>query len=180
MKTQEWNYYDKSKWPDRGPWDNEPDKMQWTDETTGLPCLIVRNRMGALCGYVGVSEGNPAYGQGYDRVRTNNGEYIDVHGGLTFSNFCQDGVAKDGGPLVCHVPEEGETDKVWWLGFDCLHCGDAYPCIDDRLKEIRDSTDKLFPGVREMDTYRTVPYVKDQCALLAAQLVTAKVPERES
>lgn len=40
-----------------GPWDGEPDKMQWTDPATGLDCLIVRNTLGALCGYVGVTPG---------------------------------------------------------------------------------------------------------------------------
>lgn len=44
---------DKSGWA-RGVWDSEPDKIQWQDAETGLPCLIVRGPVGALCGYVGV------------------------------------------------------------------------------------------------------------------------------
>lgn len=65
-----------------GPWTNEPDKAQWIDEATGLDCLIVRNRMGALCGYVGVPEGHPAHRQDYDNVDA------DAHGGLTFAGGC--------------------------------------------------------------------------------------------
>ena len=57
METIEYRTMDKSVWGP-GPWQNEPDKRQWQDEATGLPCLIVRNSMGALCGYVGVSEGH--------------------------------------------------------------------------------------------------------------------------
>ena len=50
-----------------GPWDNEPDKIQWVDETTGLDCLMVRNWWGSWCGYVGVPEGHPLYEVGtYD------------------------------------------------------------------------------------------------------------------
>jgi hypothetical protein len=40
-------------------WDNEPDRVEF--ESLGLPCLIVRNPFGALCGYVGVPEGHPWY-----------------------------------------------------------------------------------------------------------------------
>lgn len=65
METKEWHKDDKTAWGD-GPWLNEPDKRQWQDEATGLSCLIVRGPVGALCGYVGVPEGHPAYGLSYD------------------------------------------------------------------------------------------------------------------
>lgn len=48
-----------------GPWQDEPDKAQWVDEATNLDCLMVRNPMGALCGYVGVPREHPWYGKGY-------------------------------------------------------------------------------------------------------------------
>jgi hypothetical protein len=51
---------DRTGWP-AGEWDGEPDKLFWTDATTGLPCLIVRNRMGALCGYVAVDSTHRLY-----------------------------------------------------------------------------------------------------------------------
>lgn len=59
------NVYDKTNWG-AGDWQKEPDKVQWQDEETGLPCLIVRGPTGALCGYVGVPQGHPAYGLSYD------------------------------------------------------------------------------------------------------------------
>jgi hypothetical protein len=37
-----WTTIDKSSWGN-GPWQTEPDKAQWQDEETGLPCLAVRN-----------------------------------------------------------------------------------------------------------------------------------------
>lgn len=61
MKHLQYTTIDKSTWP-RGPWDDEPDKVQWEDAATELPCLIVRNGLGALCGYVGVPEGHPWHG----------------------------------------------------------------------------------------------------------------------
>lgn len=64
METIEYRYADRAGWKS-GEWDNEPDKIQWPDEATGLPCLIVRGPSGALCGYVGVAEGHPFYKKDY-------------------------------------------------------------------------------------------------------------------
>lgn len=75
------NVIDKTEWA-RGAWDNEPDKIQWQDEATGLPCLIVRGPSGALCGYVGVAPGHPWHGKDYDSCD------VDVHWGLTFAHGC--------------------------------------------------------------------------------------------
>lgn len=127
-----------------GPWYDEPDKAHWVDETTGLDCLIVRNRLGALCGYVGVPPAHPWHGKDYDDV------YADVHGGLTYADRCQE----DEEHGICHLPEPGRPDDVWWLGFDCAHAGD------------------LVPGagrVSPYETYRELNYVRDEVARLARQ-----------
>ncbi len=41
MEKIEYRTVDKTGWGE-GPWQSEPDKRQWQDEATGLPCLIVR------------------------------------------------------------------------------------------------------------------------------------------
>lgn len=98
METKEYRTADKSEWGE-GPWLTEPDKMQWQDEATGLPCLIVRNTRvtGALCGYVGVAEGHPDFEKGYDHVE------VEVHGGLTFASFCTE--SDDESSHICHVQD---------------------------------------------------------------------------
>lgn len=84
MDTREWTTVDKAKWGP-GPWMSEPDKRQWPDEATGLPCLMVRNPGGGnWCGYVGVPATHPLHGKHYDA----NGVDVRVHGGLTFSEAC--------------------------------------------------------------------------------------------
>lgn len=148
--TLEYANTDKSAWAD-GPWMREPDKRQWSDEATGLPCLIVRGPSGALCGYVGVSKGHPAHGKGYDDVEA------DVHGGLTFADSC--GHGDDPAQGICHIPGPGEPDDVWWLGFDCAHYGDLSPAYDR-------------PG--RGGEYRTLPYVASECASLASQLALSR------
>lgn len=124
------SYIDKSKWP-QGPWQSEPDKMEWRYK--GVPCLIVRGPMGALCGYAAVESKHPWYGKEYSGCllegckekycsdHQSPSSMIDVHGGLTFSSFCQEG------GKICHVPLPGEEDKAWWFGFDCAHSGDFCP-----------------------------------------------------
>ncbi len=142
------NLVDRGGWG-QGPWDSEPDKIQYIDEETGLPCIIRRNDMGALCGYVGVSKGHPYYGKHWDEVNPK------VHGGITFTNKCQE---DEHG--ICHKVESGEDDDVWWLGFDCAHAGDFVP-RHSRL-------------MNEFEKYRDVNYVKDQISFLAKQLKNYK------
>lgn len=155
MQTKSYTTIDKSDWP-RGEWDDEPDKMQWQDEETGLPCLIVRGPSGALCGYVGVSEGHPAFGKDYDLVHRMN-DAIDVHGGLTFAGHCQTSDDESWG--ICHVPEPGELDRVWWLGFDCAHVWDRTPAYERHI------------GPRsDVVVYRNFAYVQGHVRNLAAQL----------
>lgn len=133
-----------------GPWDSEPDKKQWQDPFTGLPCLLVRNPVGALCGYVGVPAGHPWHGLGYD----NDDLYdVEVHGGLTYSGRCAGG--------ICHVVEPDEDDDVWWLGFDAAHSGDLCPSMLQH-----------FPH-RPSETYRDQEYMERWCARLARQVRAA-------
>ncbi|MEM7621479.1 MAG: hypothetical protein AAF228_13715 [Pseudomonadota bacterium] len=100
---------DKSNWPE-GEWKNEPDYLQYRDEETGLECLIIRNIVGALCGYVGVDKNHPAYKVDAFDWSNPSLENIDVHWGLTFSGFL-----------------DRSNTELWFLGFDCAHSGDLAP-----------------------------------------------------
>jgi len=128
-----------------GPWSAEPDRQEW--KYKGFPCLIVRNHMGVLCGYVGVPSNHPYYQMNYEEIP------LEVHGGLTYSQHCREN--------ICHKPAEGEPDDVWWLGFDCGHYGDLIPCYKD-----------LNPDFE----YRDMNYVKAEVEGLADQLHEAMNP----
>jgi thiol-disulfide isomerase/thioredoxin len=159
--------YDRSTWGS-GPWDNEPDKMQYWDSKYNFPVVIKRNAMGSLCGYVGVSPGHPWYGQRYDKVDVH-GEYVSVHGGLTHADGCDHG---EWAKSICHTVPEGQPDDVFWLGFDCGHCDDISPKYVDLNRELRG-----FGAV-----YRDWTYVTQECKNLAAQAakVRDEVDPRES
>lgn len=161
METKEYTTIDRAAkgWPS-GAWDGEPDKVQWPDVATGLPCLAVRHgHSGHWCGYVGVAEGHPWHGKDYDNLN----DWPEVHGGLTFADMCRPNgdEARD----ICHLPEPGEPDHVWWLGFDCAHYGDRSPQDEAYAR------DRGYPFTRSPEeTYKTLAYVKAECASLAAQI----------
>lgn len=171
-----------------GPWDDEPDKLQWTDTVTGLPCLIVRNQAGALCGYVGVPTGHPLHGLHYGdesdllrarlatRLEEPVGESLGLglmvgilSGGLrptpeqVFS--CHGSITYSAGCSghICHVQASGEDDAVWWFGFDCNHAGDVAPDYASK-----------HGGSFAHGTYRDVVYVRAECCGLARQIAEVR------
>lgn len=141
-----------------GPWALEPDKAQWIDEETGLQCLMVRNGLGSLCGYVGIPQGHSAHGKDYDNVE------ITIHGGLTYSQESQE----SGDPAlgVCHVSSSDQAESLWWLGFDCAHAGDVSPRHDNEMRMLTE----IFERSRGGDQYRDAEYVVQQVTSLARQL----------
>ena len=84
METIEYRHLDKTTWA-RGPWDDEPDKIQWMTQA-GFPGLAVRGPLGAWCGYVGVSEGHPWFQKYYDGCEMADEDWWP-HGGLTYADF---------------------------------------------------------------------------------------------
>jgi len=128
---------DRSKWP-AGPWDMEPeDRVDFVHD--GFACLMLRNAVGAWCGYVGVPPGHKWHGVDYEDIPV-----ITVHGGLTYSFECSGS--------ICHVPEPGMPDDVWWLGFDTAHSGDRTPLFS-------------LDGI-----YRTKEYVENEIRHLVRQV----------
>lgn len=174
------NVMDKSTWAE-GPWNAEPDKVQWVDRSTDLDCLIVRGPMGSLCGYVGVPPDHPDHGKSYNDLE---GDLL-VHGGLTFADKCMEDRPECEG--VCHVPYPGRADDVWWFGFDCGHHMDVSPGLDARMNEMYSNMPKERQAQRERlqaladsgplprDTYRPIGYVAREVEGLAQQLVQRRL-----
>lgn len=155
-----WQSMDKTEWKP-GPWIEEADKAQWIDPKTDLDCLIVRNQAGALCGYVGISENHPFYKKDYNKIPEIEEPHLP-YGGLTYSDFCQEGLDPSEG--ICHIPENGRLDKIWWFGFECVHFRDYVPMTHREWKN---------PCI-----YRDFDYVKSQVELLAKSLKNAEKSEK--
>jgi hypothetical protein len=145
----EWALVDKSGWPD-GPWQHEPDKIQWQHEGNGLPCMIIRHpRRGHLNGYVAVPPGHPWHGRNAESVPP-----VATHWEISYA------AAPETGPVesaIAHEPGAGEPADVWWFGFHCAHDGDMVPA--DPLSSFGEDAE-----------YRDVEYVAMMCAILAGQL----------
>ena len=124
---------DRTNWQ-AGPWDGEPDRLQWTH--AGFACLMVRHpRMGNWCAYVGVDRAHPLYGKhplhgDADEVF----ERLEPARQLNYGDFC-DGV-------ICHAPEPGLPAEVWWLGMDFAHAFDRVPGAEarERAQDSRNPT----------------------------------------
>jgi hypothetical protein len=153
-------------WGD-GPWATEPDKAQWTDPTTGLPCIALRGPThGAWCGYVGVHADHPLHGAPWNSSRVSG--RLFVHGAVDYSAPCQ----HDDAPIehrICHTPAPGEPDDVWWFGFACAKGVDYQPGDVARLRR-----NGLLPlaasDIYDLNDYCTLEYVQLNCTVLAAQL----------
>lgn len=153
-------WVDKSVWGD-GPWTDEPDRLEWRDDTTGLPCLALRSpMMGAWCGYVAVPPGHPWHGADCCDL-----ELYAAHGGLTFAGPCDPGEGPD---QICHVPMPGEPDDVYWIGFDCGHAGDLAPGAEAYCR-----AHGLPSLAGRHATYKPLDYVKVICTLLAHEVADA-------
>lgn len=140
---------DRTGW-DPGPWDGEPDRVDFRH--AGFACLLLRNHHGAWCGYVGVPPGHPDHGQPYDLLD------VDCHGGLTYSDKCDD-------QHICHVSAPGEPEPLWWFGFDCGHFRDLMPGMVFTLRRIGITHD-----VHDMEeTYRDLAYARAEVEQLAEQ-----------
>jgi hypothetical protein len=151
--------------PKEGPWADEPDKIQWLDWSTELDCLMVRNHLGSWCGYVGVPPGHRWHGVRYQDID------VEVHGGLTFSDRCQEGAPEE--MAVCHVPLDGRPADVWWLGFDTGHFSDYQPIVAEfeRTHFADNPTlSAMLQRMGESQTYRDQHWVHLEVESLAMQV----------
>lgn len=143
MQTKEYSgYIDKSEWGD-GEWQSEPDKVQWRDEVTGLPCLIVRGPMGALCGYVGVPNAHPLHGKDYDdcTINCDRGDsrwcdhtpehILSAHGGINFAHGCTEIDKEKWQNVRAAMPKWREEAAKYPKGDSAQRIKELTPIIDD-------------------------------------------------
>jgi len=165
---------------ERGPWDEEADKIGWIDEETGIRCIILRQKNGSLSGYAAVDPDNPLFGYTHDALPADLAS--SVHGGVTYGKDCEENNhsqvrvnPRQERYTVCHVTMTrtvwdtktvqdtedkftGEDEKpAWWFGFNTDHAGDYVPLGTSTQRE----HDRI---------YRDQAYVYAQCIALARRL----------
>lgn len=136
---------DKESWG-AGPWTYEPDS--YYTEYYGFPCYAQRHTStGGWCGYIEIDQDHPWYGDDYADMRTAAGDYVGVHGGITFADW--------------HV----DLASGFLVGFDCAHGGDYAPASEARSRRSRG---QLY------GQYRALQYVLNEIKGLAQQAKAAQ------
>lgn len=96
----------RSEWSS-GPWQEEPDLVEWRLGGVSYPLLIVRGEAGVLCGFVGVPETHPLHGT-----------FLRDDATLTSPDLPE--VISATRPCGQVFIPTNEPPTCWWLGF---HCG---------------------------------------------------------
>jgi hypothetical protein len=171
--------------PDRdGPWRDEPDRIAWIDPVTGYSCLILRQLLGNLSGFVAVPPSHPLWGFERDAIPVELA--ITAHRGLDHSAPCDQTAPPT--VRICHVDHvlqrdqrvgsrdkgpsdaDGEaagTPDAWWFGFNCDKPCDLLPKSTVHNAQDREDGPRI---------YRDLPYVAGEVMRLAAQLKALEHP----
>jgi hypothetical protein len=136
----------------KGPWKHEAEKISWTDQASGMRCIILRDDEGTLGGYVALEQNHPLYGFSAQAIPEGLG--ITVHGGITYAEACDEDGPED--ERICHP--HAVADPLWWVGFTCDHDYDLTPGERPTL------------AAENGQAYRDEAYVYRQTVGLAAQL----------
>jgi hypothetical protein len=97
----------------QGQWQNESSFVSFTDDETGLTCIVLRDTrplMGCLCGYVVIPDDLR------ETVASLSVNELEVHGGVTFNDYI--------------TKVELGDNPLYAIGFDCAHAGDLIPGMD--------------------------------------------------
>ena len=168
-------------------------KVESDFEYDGYRCVIVFQKGGHRCGYVGIPQTHPFYGVNYS-------DKVDV---LKFDNIKEQNIGKRGIiPVMCMAFEDSDdgclrpdcyfdvhggitySDKgsypvesdLWWFGFDCAHAGDRkdYKQVAeyglDTPEHVQYNINLENEYYIEDEAIRTKEYVEQECRNLADQL----------
>ena len=117
-------------------------------------CIVRFTNMGHRCGYVAVEKDSPLYGIDYNDVIRKYYSYLNVHGGLTFSDHLD----------IFPIRTKGSS---YYFGFDCAHYNDAKDFESYKKyfkKELKND------GIFSSGTVRTLDFCIHECKSLAEQL----------
>ena len=121
-------------------WEREPDRLDWVDDATGYGCYLFRN---SHHGYLSGFVDVPEGHPAFGESATDLATAFEVHNGVSFAfEFTPANLFRGA--------------RVWRIGFDCCGRGDLPPYA-------------RFMAPRE-PLYRSVDFVKQECAHLAKQL----------
>ena len=159
-------------WED-GPWNKEPDRVQW--EHVGLPCLLIRNDLGAWCGYVGVYIESLLFGVTDIEIPSAHWDVNSFESSIYNDRLWLESPPPVDAPIDLDNIEEAIENhvrvslRVWFFGFDCCHAGDLAPGMYAMYRQIKQMNGHIFAGERNV-TYKDYAYVTRTCEQMAAEI----------
>ena len=117
----------------------------------GYLCKVLFMPLGHRCGYVKVPKYHPLFGKSYDECN----EFIDCHGGLTYS----------GRYLVSEELKYGE----YWIGFDCMHVGDRIDIESFKKYFPKEDVPHHAPSFH-FGSVKTLEFCEEECKSIVDQL----------
>jgi hypothetical protein len=141
----------------KNEWENEPNFLEFIDDSTGYKCFIIRNAdFGFLCGYVQIPREHKLYNESWHKIAKS--KEIIVHGGVTYAN-------ND----IIQLTKKINESKKYYIGFDCGHETDIKPYYTETQNALLDLLIKEFNYTKK-PKYRNIEYVTNECKKLAKQL----------
>lgn len=94
------------------------------------PIPVKGMESGWRCGYIGIPKNSKFFKLGYNSI--NEKFNILVHGDFTFADSN-------------HDSRFGKKKGLWWIGFDCMHCGDSLSrwTLNKVIEELENTTKQM-------------------------------------
>lgn len=144
-----------SEWGD-GPWKAEGNDSVsvsgWQTIHLGLQCQVIRNQLGAWCGYVRLPDTHP-----WTSLDALEDIPVTVHGGVSFIG----------------TPEFDDSGRGIWIGFDCGHFDDYVPGLEASMKKISPGHKSMAEmlGIPIEIAYKNFRFATEQTMEMAAQVI---------
>ena len=151
---------DKLKWG-YGEWVEEVDAMYFTYKN--YDAHIIRNNLGALCGYIAIPKNHPWY-----KVENDYDIPCNVHGGITFDQLC--------------IHKETNLEQRV-IGFDCSHFNDLSPALNHDLNMLYNDHDasqnlkEFFSKYHLNDVYKNINYCVQECKSMIEQAIESEIAD---
>ena len=163
------------------PWESEESFAYWTDEATGLTCMVLRHpTFLVLNGYVRLPKGSPLEGVHYTDDTMSS---VSIHGGITFTGKMVEEGKCVGFSDIYADSDDGVNMDGHWIGFDTCHAGDYSPAMALEAEQVSTllfgnpkspemkKLKELMEKTATEGLYRTMEYVMAETEDLAAQVL---------
>lgn len=143
------------------PWNNEENRYSFYYK--GYLCLILRNHLGSLCGYVGVTSTNVFY-------QAEPPMDLIVYGNISYAGYGD--TETIGAPWFQRPITDAEGRTLWWVGFTCSSSDDFCPAFAESVKDAVEKETPYIPASMGgiAGEYKDLSFVIEELVVLVDQI----------